>query len=208
MKPKLKICGMRDAANMREIALLKPDFFGLIFYEKSPRFVSLEQARMLPEFAAIGRVGVFVNETAENVLRIADEAGLSFVQLHGAESPQFCREIKRRAPALKVVKAFAVDNDFDGARLQNYETATDFYLFDTKTAAHGGSGKSFDWRILRKLQINKPFFLGGGIAAENAAEAIAACASLPLFALDANSRAEIAPGVKSPEIVEKIIKAL
>lgn len=208
LKPKLKICGMRDAANMRAIAELKPDFFGLIFYAKSPRCVTIEQAQMLPQFLGIERIGVFVNENLENVLRVAEKTELSFVQLHGAESPEFCGEIKRRNPNLKVVKAFAVDNNFDGASLKNYETTTDFYLFDTKTNAHGGSGRQFDWRILQNLKLAKPFFLGGGIAAENAAAAIAACANLPLFALDANSRAEIEPGVKSAEIVEKIIKAL
>jgi phosphoribosylanthranilate isomerase len=205
---KIKVCGMREPENMRQIAALKPDFFGLIFYPKSPRFVSLNQVAVLPEFSGIRRVGVFVNETVENILKIAEKADLSFVQLHGSESREFCSELKSRKPDLQIVKAFAVDENFDGENLKANEKVCDFFLFDTKTSRHGGSGKSFDWQVLQKLEINRPFFLSGGIGAENAAEAIAACANLPLYALDINSRAEIAPGVKSPEIIEGIIKVL
>lgn len=205
---KIKICGMRDAENMREIAALQPDYFGLIFYQKSPRLITIETAKNLPSFDNIERIGVFVNETVENILTVAEQANLNFIQLHGAESPEFCREIKRASPNLLIIKAFAIDENFDARVLTDYETVADFYLFDTKTTAHGGSGKSFDWRILHDFKITKPFFLGGGIAAENAAEAVAACSDLPLHALDVNSRAELAPGVKSPEIIGEIIRVL
>ena len=185
---------MREAENMREIAALKPNFFGLIFVKKSPRFVSLEQAKQLPQFSEIKRIGVFVNENLENVAAIVGEADLSFVQLHGSELPEYCHELKTKN--LKIIKAFAVDENFDGAVLKLYENCCDYFLFDTKTTNHGGSGRAFDWTILQKFEINKPFFLGGGIGAENVREAIAACENLPLYALDVNSRAEIAPGVK------------
>ena len=191
---------------MREIAQLKPDFFGLIFYPKSPRYVSIEQAEKLPEFQEIRRVGVFVDESLEKIFEIAERAKLSLIQLHGDEAPQFCETLKKQN--LQIVKVFKVDGSFDGERLKEYEAICDYFLFDTKTSQHGGSGHAFDWQILRRFSINKPFFLGGGIGVENAAKSIEACRNLPLFALDINSRAEIMPGVKSPEIVAQIIKSL
>lgn len=220
MSLKIKICGMTDAENMREIASLQPDLFGLIFYPKSPRFVSPGHAKALPQFDNVKRVGVFVNESLENILTIAEETNLAFVQLHGNESPEFCAELKSQSsqkPAreqgrdeIKIIKVFSVGDDASllTRRLLLYENVCDYFLFDTKTPAHGGSGKSFDWRILQQSLISKPFFLSGGIGAENAAEAVAACDKLPLFALDVNSRAEIAPGIKSPEIIKEIIKNL
>lgn len=204
--PKIKICGMREAENMRKVVALEPDFFGLIFYPKSPRFVSIEQAEKLPEFQNVRRVGVFVDESLEKITEIAERANLSFVQLHGGETMRFCESLKKQN--LQIVKVFKVDENFDGEQLKEFEAICDYFLFDTKTSRHGGSGHAFDWRILRRFSINKPFFLGGGIGVENAAKSIQACQNLPLFALDINSRAEIAPGVKSPEIISEIIKSL
>jgi phosphoribosylanthranilate isomerase len=128
--------------------------------------------------------------------------------LHGSETPKFCFDLKKQNPLLQIVKAFGVDENFSSEKLKEYEEVCDFFLFDTKTKNHGGSGKSFEWKILHSLKINRPFFLSGGIGTENAAESIAACMSLPLFAIDINSRAEIAPGVKVSETIEKIIKLL
>ena len=208
MKPKIKICGMRDSANIRQIAALKPDFFGLIFYPKSLRYVSVEDAQKLPLFSDIGRVGVFVDENLENVLKVAEKTDLSFVQLHGNESPKFCFDLKKQNSLLQIIKAFAVDENFSGDKLKEYEEVCDFFLFDTQTKNYGGSGKSFEWKILNSLKINRPFFLSGGIGAENAVEAVAACKNLPLFAVDINSRAEFSPGIKVPETIKKIIKVL
>lgn len=197
---------MTEPANMSEIQQLQPDFFGLIFYSESPRFVSLKQAEKLPQFENLSRVGVFVNETIDNILTTAEQTNLALIQLHGSESPDFCERLKRQN--LKIVKAFSVDQNFDGGVLKQYEEVCDYFLFDTKTGKHGGSGKSFDWQILQRLEINRPFFLSGGIGAENALEAVNACRNLPLYALDVNSRAEIKAGIKSLEIVSEIIKSL
>ncbi|HEX9930625.1 MAG TPA: phosphoribosylanthranilate isomerase [Pyrinomonadaceae bacterium] len=197
---------MREAENMRKVVALEPDFFGLIFYPKSPRFVSIEQAEKLPEFQNVRRVGVFVDESLEKITEIAERANLSFVQLHGSETMRFCESLKKQN--LQIVKVFKVDENFDGGQLKEFETICDYFLFDTKTSQHGGSGHAFDWQILRRFSINKPFFLGGGIGVENAAKSIEACRNLPLFALDINSRAEIAPGVKSPGIIAEIVKSL
>lgn len=205
---KIKICGMREPENLRSVAALQPDFVGLIFYRKSPRFISPDKAAALPQFSEINRVGVFVNENVETMSEIAKAANLFAVQLHGDETVEICSEVKKRNPNLRVIKAFSVDADFDGKRLEKYENDCDYFLFDTKAEKRGGSGKVFDWMVLQSFTIRRPFFLSGGIGAENAREAIAACADLPLFALDLNSRAEISPAVKSPEIISEIIKNL
>jgi phosphoribosylanthranilate isomerase len=205
---KVKICGMREPENLRFIAALKPDFIGLIFYRKSPRFVLPERAAALPQFSKIRRVGVFVNENVETILEIAARTDLFAVQLHGDESPETCREMKRTNKNLQIIKAFSVGSDFDGKQLEDYEKDCDYFLFDTKAKKRGGSGKVFDWEILQSFPVRRPFFLSGGIGAENVGSAIAACAGLPLFALDLNSRVEISPALKSPEIIEEIIKNL
>lgn len=205
---KIKICGMREPENLRRVAAHKPDFIGLIFYAKSPRFVGVEEAVNLPRFLEIRRVGVFVNETAENILDIARRAELFAVQLHGDETPEFCGEIKRQNVDLQIIKVFPVGAYFDAEQMKLYEEVCDYFLFDTKGEKRGGSGETFDWRILHSFPIKKPFFLSGGIGAENVSEAIEACKNLPLFALDFNSRIEISAGVKSPEKVKKIISKL
>lgn len=208
---KIKICGMREPENLRAVAAFEPDFIGLIFYQKSPRFISVERAVGLPQFPKIRRIGVFVNETVEVMLEIAERANLFAVQLHGDESPEICREIKKRNPNLQnlqIIKAFSVAENFDGESLEQYEKVCDYFLFDTKAEKRGGSGKVFDWEILHSFSVRKPFFLSGGIGAANAQEAIAACADLPLFALDLNSQVEISPALKSPEAIKEIIKSL
>lgn len=205
---KIKICGMREPENLRSVAALQPDFIGLIFYPKSPRFVSVECAADLPQFLKTRRVGVFVNETVKRMSEIAERVNLFAVQLHGDESPEICYEMKQANPNLQIIKAFSTDAAFDTERLKFYENFCDYFLFDTKAEKRGGSGKVFEWEILHSFPIRRPFFLSGGIGAKNARAAIAACANLPLFALDLNSQVEISPGLKSLETIEKIIKSL
>jgi phosphoribosylanthranilate isomerase len=205
---KLKICGMREPENVRAVAALGPDYLGFIFYPLSPRFVLPSEVKNMPRCANMSRVGVFVNEKIEMIGEIAKSAELSAVQLHGDESPDFCAELKRREPLLKLIKVFAINEDFDGAVLEKYEQVCDFFLFDTKTEKYGGSGKNFDWNILQKMPINTPFFLSGGIGPENMLEAIASCVDLPLHAIDLNSRVELSPGLKSTEKIEGVIENL
>ena len=199
---------MREPENLRTIAALEPDFIGLIFYPKSPRFISVEEAENLPQFPEIRRVGVFVNETVEAVLETARRANLFAVQLHGDETPEICAIIKRQKPDLQIIKVFSVGADFNGEQMRLYQETCDYFLFDTKGDKRGGNGEVFDWQILSSLQIKKPFFLSGGIGAKNVSEAIEVCKNLPLFALDFNSRVEASAGVKSPEKVKEIISKL
>lgn len=204
---KLKVCGMKLAANIAAVAALQPDYLGFIFYEKSPRFISDVSAELIKYVPAeIKTVGVFVDEDLETVKKKVNLYQLKAVQLHGNESPEYCEELKSAFKSLEVIKAFGVDEDFDFAVLEAYENVVDYFLFDTKTKAHGGSGKTFDWKILANYSLDKPYFLSGGIDLGHAA-AIAKIVDTRLYALDINSRFEIDPGVKDAEKINEFIEA-
>ena len=193
---KLKVCGMKFAANIASVAALQPDYLGFIFYEQSPRFISDVSAELIKYVPSqIKTVGVFVNEELEIVKKKVNLYQLKAVQLHGNESAEYCAELKESFKSVEIVKAFGVEEEFDFSVLNVYENVVDFFLFDTKTKAHGGSGKTFDWKILEDYKLNKPYFLSGGIDLEHAA-AISKIEDSRLYALDINSRFEIEPGVK------------
>ena len=191
----VKVCGMRDAVALGQVAALGPDFMGFIFAPKSPRFVGEALApdvvRALPP--SIWKVGVFVNETTENILAIAKRFGLAAVQLHGQETPAQCEELGEAG--LLVMKAFSVGQVVDLAALLPYVPYCDFFLFDTKGAAPGGNGAVFDWNLLSGYNLPVPYFLAGGLALEHAAE-LAALRLPGLVGVDLNSGFETAPGVK------------
>jgi phosphoribosylanthranilate isomerase len=205
---KIKVCGMRHADNLADVAALRPDYVGFIFYPLSPRFVPPIEAQKMPQYDGIRRIGVFVNEKVETMLEIADSAGLFAVQLHGDESCGICAQLKSEDPELKVIKAFSVDENFEGSLLKKYESVCDYFLFDTRTEKRGGSGQNFSWEILRKFPIAKPFFLSGGIGPENVAQALESCLGLPIHAVDLNSKIEILPGVKSPLMLAEVLQKL
>lgn len=193
---KLKVCGMKFAANIASVTALQPDYLGFIFYEQSPRFISDVSAELIKYVPPqINTVGVFVNEELEIVKKKVNLYQLKAVQLHGNESVEYCNELKESFKSVEVIKAFGVEEEFDFSVLNVYENVVDFFLFDTKTKAHGGSGKTFDWKILENYKLNKPYFLSGGIDLEHAA-AISKIEDSRLYALDINSRFEIEPGVK------------
>lgn len=198
---KLKVCGMKLAANIAAVAELQPDYLGFIFYMQSPRFISDVSAELIKYIPSqIKTVGVFVNEDLETVKKKVNLYQLKAVQLHGCESPEYCAALKITFNSLEIIKAFGIDEDFDFFVLEAYATIIDFFLFDTKTKAHGGSGKKFDWNVLERYILDKPYFLSGGIDLEHAA-LIRAIEDSRLYALDINSRFEVEPGVKD---VEKI----
>ena len=191
----VKVCGMRDAAALANVAALGPDFLGFIFAPKSPRFVgdvlAPELVQALPP--SIWKVGVFVNETTENILAVARRFGLAAVQLHGQESPAQCEELNEAG--LLVMKAFSVGQAVDFTALLLYVPYCDFFLFDTKGAAPGGNGAVFDWNLLSAYNLPVPYFLAGGLGLEHAAE-LAALRLPGLAGVDLNSGFETAPGVK------------
>lgn len=193
---KIKVCGMRDVQNIRALVQLHPDYIGLIFYSGSKRFVNKMDAQALMEVPEdIKLTGVFVNEDLEAVLQKIKIYNLKAVQLHGDESPEYCRSLGDQVKTIEIIKAFGIDDNFDFSALEPYLPVVDFFLFDTKTAGHGGSGKAFNWDVLNKYPYQKSYFLSGGIGVENLDEVLA-ISDERLHALDLNSRFELEPGLK------------
>lgn len=200
MRPYMKICGMLHPDNMLEVAALGPDYLGFIFFKGSKRYaggLDPEVVKALPQ--GIQRTGVFVNEEAETVLDLVLVYGLNAVQLHGAESPEYCwdlaQSVKAIQPECKLIKAFGVNADFDFQQLEAYQGRVDYFLFDTQTPAHGGSGKKFDWGLLDKYSLDVPYFLSGGIGPESVEE-LNKISDPRCYAIDVNSRFELEPGLK------------
>lgn len=191
---------MRDAQNILDVEKAGTQWMGFIFYPQSPRFVS-EVPTYLPKNAK--RVGVFVNETKEKILETASRFGLDLLQLHGNESPDFCDEMGKTG--LKIIKAFSIDNYFPSELVKNYHTVCDYFLFDTKTAAYGGSGKKFNWEILSDYQGTTPFLLSGGISLEDVEE-VRNFSHPQCIGFDINSKFEIKPALKNVEAVEQFIQ--
>jgi phosphoribosylanthranilate isomerase len=190
----LKVCGMKDADNIKAlIENIAPDFIGFIFYKKSPRYgVTLAAAKLIDELApSILKVGVFVNETIEEILAIKEVYNLQAIQLHGNEISTFCEALKKDSI---VIKAFGIDEHFNFESLNAYKNAVDYFLFDTKVPQHGGSGTAFDWAILNQYQLDIPYFLSGGISMANISD-LKVLNKKP-YALDVNSKFELSPGLK------------
>ncbi|GAA3972145.1 phosphoribosylanthranilate isomerase [Pedobacter ginsengiterrae] len=205
---KFKVCGMKFAANIAAVAGLQPDYLGFIFYDKSPRYISDVSAELIKYIPSeIKTVGVFVNEDLEIVKKKINLYQLKAVQLHGSEAPEYCAELKATFNNLEVIKAFGLDQEFDFSILDPYENEVDFFLFDTKTKAHGGSGKTFDWEILNNYTLDEPYFLSGGIDLEHV-DAVLGINDERLYALDINSRFEIEPGVKDVEKIKELLANL
>ena len=198
----VKVCGMTLADNIRQTEALGVDLIGLNFYPKSPRCLC-----QLPDYLPLKarRVGIFVNQPKEEVTMYADRFGLDYLQLHGTESPGYCRTLQ--AAGFRLIKAFAIAQAKDLEATQAYEGLCDYFLFDTKTPRYGGSGEQFDWTLLRHYHGQTPFLLGGGINAYSV-RAIHAFRHPRLAGVDLNSRFELSPGVKDVERLRRFLKEL
>jgi phosphoribosylanthranilate isomerase len=199
---RVKICGMTNLEDALLAAELGADALGFIFYAKSPRYVAPETARaiiaQLPPFVAA--VGVFVDEAAAVVQELAARAGLDWVQLHGQESPDYCRSLGR-----KVIKAFRIQDEGSLSRLADYRGAAQALLLDTyKKGQVGGTGETFDWHLARQAKQYGPIILAGGLTSENVAQAIATAQPA---AVDAASGTEAAPGKKDPAKLRAFFEA-
>lgn len=195
---------MKYPENISEISDLKPDYMGFIFYSKSKRNVtgSLD-AKILASLKDVQKVGVFVNETFDFIKKQADAYGFDYIQLHGEESPELCSSLKKSG--LGIIKVFSVGEDFEFKQTKAYKACSDFFLFDTKGENYGGTGKKFDWSILKKYDNEIPFFLSGGIDPEQAEE-IKKLEGMNLHALDINSKFELEPGLKDVNKVKGFIE--
>lgn len=208
---KIKVCGMTQIGQVKQLAELGVEYAGFIFYEKSPRYVvgKIQPEELKDLGQTINKVGVFVNEDYDVILKVVDEYGLNAVQLHGDESPDFCARI---SGSVKIIKAFRIAGNEELATLLNgYFDSVDYFLFDTKAKEYGGTGKKFNWDILQQTSLNKPYFLSGGISPgdENSIiDFIDGSIYSDLYALDLNSKFEIAPGVKDIAFVEKFADQL
>ena len=215
----IKVCGMCDSENIRQVAELGIDWIGLIFWEKSPRHVTMipSHAGIIPDRAALPktgshaprRVGVFVDEMAQNIITRAVNFQLDYIQLHGHESPTLIRNLRATLnpdirPGIKFIKAISVSEQKDLDACQQYEDCIDYFLFDTKSSNMGGSGRQFDWGILRSYQGTKPFLLSGGIGPDDA-EAIRRFDHPRFAGIDLNSRFETEPGLKDVEKIRSFI---
>jgi phosphoribosylanthranilate isomerase len=209
---RIKVCGMTKAEQVLQLDELGVEFAGFIFYPKSPRYVlshmSKEQLKKL-KGKHINKVGVFVNTPVEEVLQLVDACGLYLVQLHGDENPRYCEQI---ANYVTVVKAFRLREGEEILwRAKDYQDAADMFLFDTEGAGYGGTGKKFNWDILKGGNVRKPFFLSGGIQPEDV-ELLKAfeqeSVAKDLFAVDINSKFELAPGLKDMNKIQAFVKAL
>lgn len=207
----LKVCGLTQLSQIRELVALKIDFLGFIFYAKSPRFVLNYLA--LDDISKInhsGKVGVFVNETIENIVEISEKADLNLIQLHGDENEDFILKLRESLnEKIQIIKVIRIGNQTI-EELQNtinrQPTANNFLLFDTDSKAFGGTGNTFDWQILNQLKINKPYFLSGGISLENVGESNKLIQQP--FALDVNSKFETEPGIKDVEKIKRLYEKL
>jgi phosphoribosylanthranilate isomerase len=196
----LKVCGMREEVNILQVAAIKPDYMGFIFYEKSPRYVGSDYK--MPDLALpVKKVGVFVNASTDTMLKARDRYGLDYLQLHGHESPEQVRELVKGGAG--IVKVFSVDDAFDFETTRPFAEHSDFYLFDTKGKYYGGNATRFDWRVLEKYNQEVPFLLSGGLSGENVFE-VRQLGGMNLHALDINSGVEVGPAFKDINKVQAV----
>ncbi|MFP4845398.1 phosphoribosylanthranilate isomerase [Winogradskyella sp. PE311] len=196
---KLKVCGMKF--NTTEVAKLRPEYLGFIFYTNSQRNFE-DIIPKLPD--EIKKVGVFVDEKVEVIVAKIEKHKLDAIQLHGHESPDTCRLLK--STKKEIIKVFSIKDEFDFSVLNEYEDVCDYFLFDTKGKLPGGNGYTFNWDILNNYSSHKPYFLSGGIGLEETEKIKAfrkSKASNHCYALDVNSKFEIEAGLKNIEELEK-----
>jgi phosphoribosylanthranilate isomerase len=204
---KIKVCGMGD--NYSEVVALQPDFLGFIFWKPSARYFDKEK---LSTFE-IPKVGVFVDQSIEEILIRTSQYDLDYVQLHGQETPEFCKTLSnilaQSAYKTQIIKAFAISDDFDFSSLRAYEEFVSIFLFDAKGELPGGNGIGFNWEVLKKYDGTTPFFLSGGIGL-NDVDKIKEFLQEPVAQLcsviDVNSKFELRPGIKNVHALEAFLK--
>ena len=184
----VKVCGMRDAQNIRDVENLGVDWIGMIFWPQSKRFVA-EVPSYLPKHQK--RVGVFVDAPLEDIRQHISDYQLNIIQLHGQESPDYVKALKPHT----TIKAFNIAKADDLAQTEQYEGIADYFLFDTKGLMVGGNGQKFDWSVLTTYHGKTPFLLSGGIGLDDA-ESIGSFHHPCCIGIDLNSRFEISPALK------------
>lgn len=206
----IKVCGITTMKQLQQLDGLEIDFAGLNFYKGSPRYVSDKIAAKEIQNADfdIKKVGVFVDAEYDEVMKTIDDYALDIVQLHGNESPELCSMLAEDIEVIKVFRIDATTKKVDDL-LKDFDDVCDYYLFDAggQKETLGGTGVKFDWDLLVKAKIEKPFFLSGGIGPDDVAK-IKAFKHPDFFAIDINSKFETAPGVKDMAKLLKFVKEL
>ena len=202
----IKVCGMREPGNIAAVAALHPDMLGFIFYSSSPRYAGeLSPADVISLPADIQKAGVFVNADKAEIFDIVERYSMTVVQLHGAESPEFCRAFREKG--FRVVKAIGIEREEDFKLCDRYEGCCDMLLFDTKSRKYGGTGEAFDWGLLENYRGRLPFLLSGGIGVADILR-IKAFRHSRFAGIDLNSRFETAPGLKDVELLADFLEGL
>lgn len=198
----VKVCGLTQQDNLNRVIDAGAHWVGFNYYPKSPRFLHGDTV-LLSHDETIKRVGVFVNEDIEKVLAMAERHSLDIIQLHGGESSEYCRTIRKDYPVMKV---FSIDKNFQFESCTQFDFC-DFFLFDTKSKAFGGSGRKFEWNKIQEYNMNIPFIIAGGIKASDIKEINTLCHN-KLLGIDINSGFETKKGIKNPGRIESFIKKL
>ena len=215
----IKVCGMREADNIREVESLGIDLMGFIFWPKSKRYVA-EPPSYLP--TKVKKVGVFVDATLEDIRQHIQDYQLDIIQLHGHETPAFIAQLSLLTPHLSLIKAFNIATAEDLTQTKPYEGIVDYFLFDTRKPPEetggwhppGGTGEKFDWGVLKAYHGQTPFLLSGGIGPDDAERIKLLLTSnlSPLtskcIGIDLNSRFEITPGLKDVNQLREFILKL
>ena len=208
---KLKVCGITNLADARYAAGAGVHYLGFIFVEHSPRYVDPGMVGAIVEWVeGPEKVGVFQNHDIDHVLETAKLVGLDMVQLHGQEKPEYCETIQTYFPVIKVI---SISHETTASQIQEhldvYAQSVDYFLFDTKIGAQeGGTGKTFNWDLISKLHVVKPYFLSGGLSAENITDAIVKTSTFPPMAFDVSSKIEESLGIKDFDKLSSLLEKL
>ena len=208
---RVKVCGMTEIDQVKQLDAMGVDFAGFIFYPKSPRYVvrHLTGEQLKKAKLRLGKVGVFVNATYDEVMRQVDNYGLDMVQLHGDETPRFCEQLSNYITVIKVFR-LGEDDPIDWL-IRPYQDSCDMFLFDTEGVGYGGTGKKFNWSTLRSAHIDKLFFLSGGIEPGDV-EKLKVFAKEPvarkMFSIDINSKFETSAGTKDLKKIRTMLDGL
>lgn len=196
----VKVCGMRDAENIRQLEALGIDWMGMIFWPKSKRYVSTPPV-YLPQH--VRKVGVFVDASLDAIRQHVEDYQLDIIQLHGQESPETLKALK----PLTLIKAFNIATPEDQQKTEPYEGLADYFLFDTKGKSVGGNGEKFDWSVLDNYQGETPFLLSGGIGPEDMQD-VKTFHHPKCIGIDLNSRFETEPGLKDITKLKQFLEAI
>ena len=209
---KIKVCGITNIDEALALSKAGVNYLGFIFYPASKRYalhaLTLDQIKSV-QLPGVLKVGVFVNEPINDVIATATAAGLDMVQLHGDETPNYCKEMANHYP---VIKAFRISETDDVAyKIAEYLEEVDYLLFDTASSVYGGSGISFDWKKLANATGQKPYFVSGGIGPDDVSKItsfVQSDAAGNCIAVDINSKFETAPGQKNIQLLQSFIPTI